>query len=105
MIKETKGKKISVLRFGKREIILNLTLQNVVIIILLICYLIVFYAYKHDIDQYRNLIEQYQEIIEDPQKLCYIYYENLMGNSQQKSTINETKKNLSEIIGDRFILE
>lgn len=47
-----------------------LTFQEVIIIIMLLGYLVIFAAYKHD-------IEQYQTVIDNPQRLCYIYYSNL----------------------------
>ena len=67
---------------------------------MLISYVVIFYAYKYDIDQYKNVIDQYKNITENPQKLCYIYYSSLMESNQQSS-----EKNLSEIIGDMFISE
>ncbi len=77
---------------------LNLSLQNVIIIIFLISYIIIFYTYKHDIDQYKNIVDQYKNIVENPQKLCYIYYGSLIESNQQSP-----QKNLSEIFDDMFI--
>ena len=47
-----------------------LTIQEVIIIIMLLGYLATFASYVHD-------IREYQEVIDNPQKLCYIYYTNL----------------------------
>ncbi len=98
-MENNKKKKANLISLGKKKG-LNLTLQDVIIIILLISYVVIFYAYKYDIDQYKNVIDQYKNITENPQKLCYIYYSSLMESNQQSS-----EKNLSEIIGDMFISE
>lgn len=47
-----------------------LTIQEIIIIIMLLGYLAIFVSYVHD-------IREYQEVIDNPQKLCYIYYTNL----------------------------
>ncbi len=89
----------------KKGFRLNITLQNIIIIILLISYVAVFYAYTHDIDQYKNAINQCNDLLKNPQQLCDAYNSYLIGKNQQSSVSETAKENFSEIMGDMFISE
>ena len=78
----------------------KLSMQDIVIIILLISYLFIFYAYNHDIEQIQNVTQQYKDIVENPQKLCYQYYEYL--NYQQVNK-EEVSQNLSELFNGLIV--
>ena len=71
------------------------TIQNIIILILLLSYLGIFYAYKYDIDQIKDIINNYQEIFRDPEELCSIYYNY---SKSQQSSDNITEQNISEIV-------
>ncbi len=93
MTEDNKANKANFKRKGFR---VNITLQNVIIVILLIGYLVTFYTYKHDINQYT-------EIIENPKKLCSIYYGNLIEKITSPLESSETKENISKIFNEIII--
>jgi len=78
----------------KKKLNFKLSMQEVVIIILLISYIFIFYAYKHDMEQIQSINQQYKDIVENPQRLCYQYYEYL---NQQSINQGSGPKNLSEL--------
>lgn len=84
----------------KKKLNFKLSMQDIVIILLLISYIFIFYAYKHDIEQIQNVTQQYKDIVENPQKLCYQYYEYL---NQQAINQGKGPKNLSELFSDLII--
>ena len=59
------------------------TLRDIIIILMILSYILIFYVYRHDIKQYQN-------VIQNPQKLCYIYYSQL---NQQINLQNDTNNN------------
>jgi len=96
--KETQKNPIEAI--SKKKLNFKLTMQDIVIILLLISYLFIFYAYKHDMEQIQNVTQQYKDIVENPQRLCYQYYEYL-----NRIEIDQGKepKNLSELFNKLII--
>ena len=78
----------------------KLTIQEIIIIILLLGYITIYYAYDHDVEQYKNLIKQYKEIVENPQQLCYQYYEYLNQRSVNKE---EVMQNFTKLFEDLIV--
>lgn len=68
-----KGKKIKIGNY----------LQDIIIILLLIGYIAIFYAYNHD-------IQQYQDVINNPSKLCFTYYNSLFNKQSYHEVRNLT---------------
>ena len=63
------------------------TIQNIIIIIMIISYLFIFLAYKHDVDQLNNLIE---DIKLNCNETCAYLNKNLIINNN--SVINKPNK-------------
>lgn len=77
-MKQTKSKKVD-----KHTPKLNFSLKDIIIVLMILSYILILYAYKYD-------IKQYQDVIQNPQKLCYIYYSQL---NRQMNLQNDTNNN------------
>ena len=84
-------------KHSEKKLKLNFSFQNIIIIILLLSYILIFYLYNLDIDQYEDIFNKCKEIVENPQQMCGSYCNYLMKGDSLQSFKTETN------ISDMFV--